>query len=121
GTTTTPVEQLRAVIEIEPKRLSDATARGVGGGNAADTRKRSRELRGDLDNIVAKALKKLPAERYANASLLADDLRRYLADEPVSARPDALAYRTAKFIRRHKLGVAAGGTVTAALAVGVGV
>ena len=49
---------------------------------------------GDLDTIVAKAVKKNPAERYGSATALADDLRRFLLHEPVSARPDTLAYRT---------------------------
>lgn len=54
--------------------------RGGNAGSAAAKLKLSRALRGDLDNIVVKALKKSPAERYANAALLADDLRRYLDD-----------------------------------------
>lgn len=62
-------------------------------------------LRGDLDNIVAKALRKRPDERYPSVEAFADDLRRYLRHEPVSARPDTLSYRAAKFVRRHPLGV----------------
>jgi serine/threonine protein kinase len=117
--TTAPLEQMRAVVETEPRRLSDAVSRrGVDGLAAA---RLARALRGDLDNIVARALKKSPAERYANASLLADDLRRYLNDEPVTARADAKAYVLAKFVRRHRLGVAAGALVATALAVGIGV
>jgi len=115
---TAPLEQMRAVIETEPRRLSDATQRRGLGPAAA---RLARALRGDLDNIVARALKKSPAERYANASLLADDLRRYLNDEPVAARPDAKAYVLAKFVRRHRLGVAAGALVASALAIGIGV
>jgi tetratricopeptide (TPR) repeat protein len=119
GRTTAPLDQMRAVIETEPRRLSDAVRRqGIGGSAKA---KLARALRGDLDNIVARALKKSPAERYANAALLADDLRRYLNDEPVAARPDAKAYVLAKFMRRHRIGVAAGALVASALAVGIGV
>jgi eukaryotic-like serine/threonine-protein kinase len=67
-----------------------------------------RTLRGDLDNIVAKALKKNPHERYLTAEALAQDLRAWLAFQPVSARPDSLSYRASKFIRRHRGSVAAG-------------
>jgi serine/threonine protein kinase len=119
--TTAPLDQMRAVIETEPKRLSDAVLRNAAVGSPADKLRLARALRGDLDNIVARALKKAPTERYANAAQLADDLRRYLNDEPVAARPDAVPYVLAKFMRRHRLGVAAGGVVAAALAVGVGV
>ena len=121
GHTTAPLDQMRAVIETEPKRLSDAVLRHGTLGSAAAKLKLSRALRGDLDNIVVRALKKSPAERYANAALLADDLRRYLNNEPVTARPDALGYRVAKFVRRHRLSVAAGALVATALTVGIGV
>jgi eukaryotic-like serine/threonine-protein kinase len=77
-----------------------------------------RALRGDLDNIASKALRKTPAERYQSAAAFADDLRRLLAHEPVSACADSLVYRVAKFVRRHRVGVAVG--TLAALALGVG-
>ena len=67
---------------------------------------RQRLLRGDLDNIIAVAVRKNPAERYRTAELLAQDLRRYLALEPVTARAPSLSYRFAKFVRRHRLAVA---------------
>ena len=63
-------------------------------------------LQGDLDTIVAKALKKNAPERYASVTALADDLRRSLRHEPISARPDTLRYRTTTFVRRHVRGVA---------------
>lgn len=69
---------------------------------------RGRVLRGDLDNIIAKALKKDPADRYLTASAFAQDLRHFLAQEPVSARPDSLTYRAGKFVRRHRGGLATG-------------
>jgi len=119
--TTAPLDQMRAVIETEPKRLSDAVLRHGTAGSAAVKLKLSRALRGDLDNIVVRALKKSPTERYANAALLADDLRRYLNNKPVTARPDAVSYRVAKFVRRHRLSVAAGAVVATALTVGIGV
>jgi serine/threonine protein kinase len=66
-----------------------------------------RALRGDLDTILAKALKKNPAERYASVTALADDLGRFLRHEPIAARRDSLRYRAATFVRRHAQGVAA--------------
>ena len=120
--THTPVERLRSVVEAEPARLSDAAARTHP--DAATKRsesplKLSQALRGDLDNIVAKALKKLPAERYATAAAFADDLRRYLGHEPVLARADSLGYRAAKFVRRHRLAVGAAAATFFILIAGV--
>lgn len=64
-------------------------------------------LRHDLDVILAKALKKNPKERYATVGELADDLRRHLAKQPISARPDSWAYRSERFVARHRAAVAA--------------
>lgn len=113
---TTPLERMRGIVEVEPKKLSDAV-RAQGGDGA---KKAARELRGDLDTIVAKALKKSPADRYANAAALSEDLRRWLAHEPIGARPDSAYYRTAKFVRRHRWGVAAGTFASLAVAAGAG-
>src|SRR5207247_8730294 len=66
-----------------------------------------RRLRGDLDRIVVKALQKLPERRYASAEALATDVQRHLDGLPVSARGDALSYRTGKFLRRHRVGAGA--------------
>ena len=101
-----PVELLRAVVETAPDRMSDA---------AGDPRLR-RELRGDLETIVAKALKKRPEERYASVTALAEDLRRYLAEEPILARPDSVPYRARKFVRRHTRSLAAAAAAALALA-----
>ncbi|HEY9423115.1 MAG TPA: protein kinase, partial [Thermoanaerobaculia bacterium] len=101
-----PADRLRAILETEPGRLSDAVH---------DPRLR-RELRGDLEIIVAKALKKRPKERYASVTALAEDLRRYLAEEPILARPDSLIYRTRKFVQRHARSLAAAALTLWALA-----
>ena len=106
---TTPLERLRTLVEVEPKKVSERVPSGV-----------ARQLRGDLDTIVAKALKKAPAERYANAAALAEDLKHWLAHEPISARPDRRAYIVGKFIRRHRLAVAASCTALLAIAAGAG-
>ncbi len=109
-----PVEQLRALVEREPPPMSAAVARQRGDERA----RRARALRGDLDNIVARALKKRPAERYANAGELADDLRRSQRHEPIRARPDAWSYRVGKFARRYRTGLSAAAVAVAALGIG---
>jgi len=101
---------VKAITETDPPIASQAVAsweetacaekRGV------TPDKLRRRLRGDLDTIVAKALKKSPRERYASVTALADDLRRHLRDEPISARPDTFAYRAAKFVRRNRTAAA---------------
>ncbi|MFG6433173.1 protein kinase domain-containing protein [Roseateles sp. LYH14W] len=109
--TRTQLDRLKAVVELVPRRLSDAAA-----GNPDETLARqAHELRGDLDTIVAKALKKSPAERYANAQAMADDLGRWLAHEPISARPDSRWYVASRFLRRHRLAATASGVVALAL------
>lgn len=80
-----------------------------------------RQLRGDLDAILNHALKKSPADRYPTMEAFAQDLRRWLDGEPVQARPDGLAYRAAKLVRRHRLPVAAGAIATLALLGGASV
>ncbi len=65
-----------------------------------------RALRGDLDHIVLMALRKEPARRYGSVEQLAEDVHRHLVGRPVIARQDKLGYRLAKFVHRHRLGVA---------------
>jgi serine/threonine protein kinase len=112
----TPAELVRAVVDTEPQPLSEAVVRtrALGETTLADgaalrstTPRRLRGLlRGDLDNIVLKALRKRPAERYASVQAMADDIRRFLAHEPVAARRPSLGYRALKFARRHAAGLA---------------
>lgn len=61
-----------------------------------------RSLEGDLDNILAKAMKKVPSERYASVGDFAEDLKCYLLHKPVKARADTVTYRLTKFVRRHR-------------------
>jgi serine/threonine-protein kinase len=112
GDETTPLDRMRAIVDTDPARPSTA------GRSSDDAKHRSgvspqhaRALRGDLDNIVLKALKKSPAERYHTAEAFSDDLRRYLNHEPVSARADSFSYRAGKFVARNKLAVAAAAIV----------
>jgi serine/threonine-protein kinase len=123
GSGRSPLDRMRALVDTEPTRPSDAgrsnrTQRDDDQrsddppGRARTSRHSRRALRGDLDNIVLKALKKAPAERYPSADAFAGDLRRHLNDEPVSARRDSLAYRATKFVARNKLAVAAATVVS---------
>ncbi|HEX5633657.1 MAG TPA: serine/threonine-protein kinase, partial [Gemmatimonadales bacterium] len=116
----TTAEHLRGVLETEPSRLSatiTTDAATVRGGSPERLR---RLYAGDLDNIAAKALKKRPEERYATVGALADDIRRYLAHEPVAARRDSWGYRARKFVRRNRLPVAATAVGLGALVVAAG-
>jgi serine/threonine protein kinase len=79
-----------------------------------------RELRGDLDNIVAMALRKDPARRYPSVEQLSEDLRRHLTGRPVVPRRDTLAYRAGKFVRRHRWGVTATALMASSLLAGLG-
>ena len=80
----------------------------------------ARQLRGDLDTIVLRALAKEPERRYASVESLADDLQRHLAVRPIRARPDRLGYRLGKYVRRHRWGVA-GAALAVSLLVGAGI
>ncbi|MEP6882105.1 MAG: serine/threonine-protein kinase, partial [Dokdonella sp.] len=89
-------------------------------GEHADADNLSRSLSGDLDLIIATALQREPARRYATAAAFADDLRRWLDARPIAARADSTAYRFNRFVRRHRVGVAATALVLLALVVGLG-
>jgi len=109
---TEPTAILRVVCESEPSSPSVAAE---GAGDA----ERARLLRGDLDAIAMKALRKEPERRYETVDAFAQDLRRHLDGLPVLARPDTVRYRTAKFVRRHRLSVAAAAVAIAALVAGL--
>jgi eukaryotic-like serine/threonine-protein kinase len=79
-------EAARLILEQDPPRLGSLDP----------------ELRGDVETIVAKALEKDPERRYPSSSALAEDLRRWLAHEPIRARPPSALYHLRKFARRHK-------------------
>lgn len=70
-----------------------------------------KKLDADLDNIVFKSLRLEPERRYSSVGQFSEDIRRYLEGLPVMARKDTVAYRTSKFVRRHKIGLAAAATV----------
>ena len=118
-------EIVRTIREVEPLRPS--TRITTGSAEAATTAKNfrgdlpslARDLRGDLDWIVLKALEKDRTRRYDSVSELAADIERHLNNEPVLASPPSTPYRVRKFIRRHRVGVAAGAAVGLALIAGI--
>jgi len=78
-------------------------------------------LRGDLDTVVLKALKKHPSERYLTVYALLDDIQRYLSSRPVLAQPDSRWYRVHKFLRRNLLAVSAGAAILLVIIIGAGI
>jgi tetratricopeptide (TPR) repeat protein/tRNA A-37 threonylcarbamoyl transferase component Bud32 len=111
---TSPItEAVRVICERLPSPPSEAIPAN---GFAERWRRR---LRGDLDNIVLKALRKDPGRRYSSVEQFAEDIRRHLSGMPVLARPDTLGYRAGKFVRRHAVAVTAGAVVIVALVGGL--
>ncbi|MFI4917586.1 MAG: protein kinase [Phycisphaerales bacterium JB060] len=92
-------EALRTIQHEEPKKLGTV----------------DKYFRGDLETIITTAIEKEPARRYPSAAAMADDLRRFLRDEPITARPATTLYHLRKFARRRKGPVIAGGIIAAAL------
>ncbi|HKY90423.1 MAG TPA: protein kinase [Nevskiaceae bacterium] len=125
GATASELE--RAVLETEPMTLTRAADMPIeesAPAAVADRRATSRKglvqaLRGDLDVIVRKALRKSAAERYPTVQAFADDLRRWINHEPVQARPDSLRYRARKYIRRHRVAIASATAIFLALTAGL--
>jgi len=103
----------RAICEKDPQLPSHAVdTEGSETANIAESRgttanKLRRTLSGDLDNIVLMAMRKEPERRYGSSQQMAGDIQRYLEGKPVMARRDTMSYRSAKFMRRHWLPVAA--------------
>ncbi|HLA76657.1 MAG TPA: protein kinase [Vicinamibacteria bacterium] len=111
-----PAAVAQLVLTQEPLKPSVQAARS---GNPLN-RSWRRDLEGDLDRVVLKALQKTPERRYASVDELAADIRRYLEGLPVNAHPPALTYRAGKFVRRHRGAVAASTLVTVSLLGGTG-
>ena len=99
---------------------TDATAPSsmLTGQTATGSSIKASSLKGDLDTIVLKALSREPLRRYSSAQALADDLKRFLSNETISARPDSLRYRMTKLLRRNR--AAAAGVVFAIAALLLG-
>jgi len=119
------IEIIDAICEQEPAKPSTAVGRtetSTGAGASTEVaitpeavskardsepHRLRRELQGDLDNIVLKAMRKEPQRRYASAGQFSEDINRHFEHLPVIAQQDTVSYRTSKFIARHKAGVAA--------------
>ena len=110
---------VQAVCQTEPTTPSKAVTGRTDTTLPAAALPSASELRGDLDTIVLKALRKEPERRYRTAHELSEDLRRHLEGLPVTARADTLGYRTGKFVHRHRTAVAAAVLLAASLVVGI--
>lgn len=124
-------EMLRAICEQEPTRPSLVTKSEVGSQKLEGKRKfaflpttdfqlPTTLLKGDLDSIVLMALRKEPTARYASVEQFSTDIQRYLDGLPTLARKGTLAYRTVKYVRRHKVPVAAATLILLSLLTGIG-
>ena len=100
---------MHAILTVEPPAPSQA----------APTPEERRQLRGDLDTIVLKAMHKSAASRFSTALEFAEDLERYLRREPVRARPDAFGYRLAKFVQRNRFATFSIALVAISLCAGI--
>jgi len=119
---------LSASFTREPRRPSQAVTgdpasdpaqiRRLARSRGSSPKRLTRDLAGDLDHIILKALRREPEQRFRSVDDLADDVRRYLTGRPVHARRGTYRYRASRFVRRNRLAVAAGAVAIAALVVG---
>ncbi|MDN5923716.1 MAG: serine/threonine-protein kinase [Xanthomonadales bacterium] len=117
----------RLLTGVAPGRRDDHSISFAAPSRAAatDSGKRapegaSRQLRGDLDTVLLKALAAQPEDRYPSVEALAEDLQRWLKQRPVRAHPPSLAYRASKYVSRHRIGILASLMLVLALVVGLG-
>jgi serine/threonine protein kinase len=122
-TTNRPDEIMRAITDQAPERPSTAI-RGAsfqlaGNRNLESCATNPKSLHGDLDNIVLMAMRKEPARRYESAAQFSADIQRHLEGLPVVARKVTFTYRASKFIKRHRVGVAAAFLIVVSLVAGM--
>jgi serine/threonine-protein kinase len=123
------VEHARNLIcDVEPPRpsvrfahLTDAERETVAGARSTTPTALLAQLRDDLDWIVMRCLEKQRRRRYGSAQELADDIRRHLSQEPIVARPPTVAYRTRRFVARHRLAVASAAAIALTLVAGTAI
>lgn len=112
-------EPAPASVALE-RHVDDANERSkIAGTRGTDVPALRRALRGDLDAIIAKALRTRPEDRYASVDALAEDLRHHLERRPVAARRGSWRYRAGRFVARHRVAVALAGLLVASLAGGL--
>ncbi len=115
-----PEDLANAICTEVPEKPSTAISRAdpvvVASGEPTKLRKR---LRGDLDNIVLMAIRKEPERRYMSVEQFSEDIRRDLEGLPVVAHRDTLGYRAGKFVRRHRMSVAAAALILLCLVAGI--
>ncbi len=113
-------EILQTVDFTEPPRPSSIeNAESNNARNLKSKIQNPKLLRGDLDNITLKALRKEPERRYKSVEAFADDIERHLKGLPIAARPNTIGYRAAKFFRRNRIAVSAAAFVVLALIAGL--
>lgn len=128
---TAPHEIIKAICDTDPEKPSTAVSRAekpkkavklesAASGRAgtepkAKRKKLTRELAGDLDNIILKALRKEPDRRYTTLEQFSEDVRRHLENLPILALKSTVNYRFRKYVLRHRLGVATAGSLLAML------
>ncbi len=118
----------RIVCDMEPERPSTALTRAAGPEDTAEVArsrragipKIQRQLRGDIDNVLLKALDKAPQRRYTSAEQFGEDIRRHMEGETVIARAPSFAYKAAKFVRRNRAAVIAAALILVSLVGGLG-
>lgn len=104
---TDPMPPSRRLDATGPARDESLDVQTIAGARRLDPARLRRRLRGDLDTIVLTALRKEASRRYASVEALREDLRRYRQGLPIAARSDTWSYRTARFLKRHRLPAAA--------------
>jgi eukaryotic-like serine/threonine-protein kinase len=110
----------QAIATIEVKKPSMQLEESAAATRASTAERLARQLRGDLDAVILKALAKEPAQRYSSTAALAEDLRRYLDGKPIRARPARVVYRLRKFILRNRALLAVSVAALAAILAVVG-
>ncbi|HWC98772.1 MAG TPA: protein kinase [Candidatus Sulfopaludibacter sp.] len=110
-----------AILAAEAKPPSQAiSGEAQARARSAGVAELKSQLRGELDLILLKAIQREPERRYTTADAFRQDIERYLAGLPVLAHPESIAYRTRKFVMRHKAPTASAAVVMLALSVGLG-